>query len=295
MSIIIHPPWWLTWWSYTLFGLASFVALWGLINWRERTLKKEKLLLEQKVALRTHELQDEKEKVESTLAELRATQTQLIESEKIASVSELQHAMLNERLRISRELHDDIGSTLSGIVLYSHMAENQVHSRQPGEVKNSLNIIQQSANDMVNRLNDLVWAVNPGHSSLKNLMQKLEEYAVEMALVKNMKVHVNVPESLAEFQLPVESRHNIYLLTKEAINNAVKYSHATRLELSVHQFDHVIKFTIIDNGNGFDMTTVKKGNGLINMGKRADQAGAILSVQSAPGEGTVILLQCKIT
>jgi signal transduction histidine kinase len=126
-------------------------------------------------------------------------------------------------------------------------------------------------------------------------MQKLEEYAVEMALVKNMKVHVNVPESLAEFQLPVESRHNIYLLTKEAINNAVKYSHATRLELSVHQFDHVIKFTIIDNGNGFDMTTVKKGNGLINMGKRADEAGAILSVQSAPGEGTVILLQCKIT
>ena len=295
MSIIIHPPWWLTWWSYTLFGLVLFVALWGFINWREGTLKKEKSLLEQKVALRTYELQDEKEKVESTLAELRATQTQLIETEKMASVSELQQAMLNERLRISRELHDDIGSTLSGIVLYSHMAEDQVHSLQPGEVANSLNIIQHSANDMVSRLNDLVWAVNPGQSSLKNLMQKLEEYAMEMALVKNMKVHVNAPESLAELQLPVESRHNIYLLTKEAINNAAKYSQATLLELSVHQFDHVIEFTVIDDGIGFDMTTVKKGNGLINMRKRADEAGALLSVQSAPGEGTLILLQCKIT
>jgi len=295
MSIIIHPPWWLTWWSYTLFGLVSFFALWGLIKWREGTLKREKFLLAQKVALRTHELQDEKEKVESTLTELRTTQTQLIESEKMASVSALQQAMLNERLRISRELHDDIGGTLSGIVLYSHMAEDQVHSRQAGEVENSLNIIQQSANEMVSRLNDLVWTVNPGHSSLKNLVQKLEEYAMEMALVKNMKVHVNAPESLAELQLPVESRHNIYLLTKEAINNAVKYSHATQLELSVHQFDHVIEFTITDNGKGFDMTTVKKGNGLINMHKRADEAGAILSVQSAPGEGTVILLQCKIT
>ena len=74
-----------------------------------------------------------------------------------------------------------------------------------------------------------------------------------------------------------------------------KYSHATWLELNVHQCDHVIEFTIIDNGIGFDMTTVKKGNGLLNMRKRADEAGAILSVQSAPGKGTVILLQCKIT
>ena len=126
-------------------------------------------------------------------------------------------------------------------------------------------------------------------------MQKLEEYAMEMALAKNMKVQVKATESLAELQLPVESRHNIYLLSKEAINNAVKYSHATRLELSVHQSDHVIEFAITDNGKGFDMTTVKKGNGLINMHKRADEAGAMLSVQSAPGEGTVILLQCKIT
>ncbi len=138
VEIIVNPPWWRTWWSYTLFGLVLFVSLWSFIKWRERTLKKEKLLLEQKVALRTHELQDEKEKVESTLSELKATQTQLIESEKMASVSKLQQAMLNERLRISRELHDDIGSTLSGIVLYSHMAENQVHSLQPGEVENSL-------------------------------------------------------------------------------------------------------------------------------------------------------------
>jgi ligand-binding sensor domain-containing protein/signal transduction histidine kinase len=295
ISIIIHPPWWSTWWAYSLSAGVFFVALWGFIKWRERTLKKEKLLLAQKVALRTHELQDEKEKVESTLAELRETQTQLVESEKMASVSALQQAMLNERLRISRELHDNIGGTLSGIVLYSHMAENQVHSSQPGEVENSLNIIQQSANEMVNRLNDLVWTVNPGHSSLKNLVQKLEEYAMEMALAKNMKVQVHAPESLAEIQLPVESRHNIYLLTKEAINNAVKYSHASRLALTVHQSDHEIEFTITDNGDGFDMTTVKKGNGLINMRKRAEEAGAILSVRSAPGEGTIILLQCKIT
>ena len=126
-------------------------------------------------------------------------------------------------------------------------------------------------------------------------MQKLEEYAMEMATVKKIKVHVDAPESLAELELPVESRHNIYLLGKEAINNAIKYSYASLLELSVHQCDHVIEFTIRDNGKGFDMATVKKGNGLINMHKRADEVGAKLSVKSVPQEGTVILLQCKIT
>ena len=291
----VLPPWYRTWWSYTLYILVISTVLWSLIRWRVKTLKKEKLLLEQKVALRTHELQDEKEKVESTLSELEATQTQLIESEKMASVNKLQQAMLNERLRISRELHDDIGSTLSGIVLYSHMAENQVRAQQAGEVENSLNVIQRSANDMVSRLNDLVWAVNPEHNSLKKLMQKLEEYAIEMTMVKNIKVQVDAPESLDEIQLPVESRHNIYLLGKEAINNAVKYSQASLLELSVHQFDHVIEFTIKDNGKGFDMATVEKGNGLVNMYKRADEMAAILSVQSAPGKGTVISLRCKIT
>jgi ligand-binding sensor domain-containing protein/signal transduction histidine kinase len=293
--LTIHPPWWHTSWAYTLYILIFLVSLWSFIKWRESALKKDKVLLEKKVVARTHELQKEKEKVDGALTELKATQAQLIQSEKTASFINLQQAMLNERLRISRELHDDIGSTLSGIVLYSHLAEDQVHGQRAGEAKNSLNIIQQSANEMVNRLSDIVWAVNPEHIALKDLIQKLEEYAKEMAMAKNIKVQVNVPESLVQIQLPVESRHNIYLIGKEAINNAIKYSHSSLLELSAHHFDHVIEFTIKDNGNGFDMATVKKGNGLINMQKRADEAAAILSVQSVPQQGTLITLQCKIT
>jgi len=272
------------WWAYTLYILIFLVSLWSFIKWRESAFKKEKVLLEEKVDARTHELQKEKEKVESTLAQVKALQAQLVETEK-----------MNERFRISRELHDDIGGTLSGIVLYSHLAENQIQAQHTNEVEQSLNVIQQSANDMVNRLSDIVWSVNPEHDSLKKFVQKLEEYAKEMATVKNIRVQVNAPESLAELQLPVENRHNIYLFCKEAINNAVKYSNASLLELSVCHYDHVIEFTIKDNGKGFDMATVTKGNGLINMQKRADEAAAILSVQSAPQRGTLISLQCKIT
>ena len=295
ITVIINSPWYKTWWAYVLFTTVFLFALWSIITWKERVLQKEKVLLEKKVAIRTHELQDEKEKVESTLSELKATQAQLIQSEKLAALSKLQQAMLNERLRISRELHDDIGSTLSGIVLYSHLAESQIQSQQTKEVEKSLDTIQQSANDMVNRLNDIVWAVNPEHNSLKSLMQKLEEYAIEIAIAKNIKVQMKAPASLAEIQLPVESCHNIYLLAKEAINNAVKYSQASLLELSAFHSDHVIEFIISDNGKGFDMETVKKGNGLINMYKRAEEAAAKLSVQSVLHKGTVISLKCEIT
>ncbi len=295
ITVIIKPPWYQTWWAYTLFIIAFLAALWSFIKRREKKLKKEKILLEKKVAIRTHELQQEKEKAECTLSELKLTQEQLIESEKMAAVSKLQQAMLNERLRISRELHDDIGSTLSGIVLYSHLAESQIQSQQTNEAEKSLNTIQQSANDMVNRLNDIVWAVNPEHNSLKSLMQKLEEYAMEIAVAKNIKVQMKAPGSLAEMQLPVESCHNIYLLTKEAINNAVKYSHASLLELSASHSDNTIEFIIRDNGKGFDIKTVKKGNGLMNMCKRAADAGGILSIHTAPQQGTLISLQCKIT
>ena len=295
ITVIVNPPWYKTWWAYTLFSAALLITLWSFIKWRERVLKKEKISLEKKVAIRTHELQQEKEKAEITLSELEATQAQLIQSEKIASLGKLHEAMLNERLRISRELHDDIGGTLSGIVLYSHLAENQIQSEQINEAEKSLDTIQQSANDMVNRLNDIVWAVNPEHNSLKSLMQKLEEYAMEIAIVKNIKVQMKTPSSIAEIQLAVESCHNIYLLAKEAINNAIKYSNASLLELGVHHSGHSIEFTIKDNGKGFDMASVKKGNGLINMQKRADEAAAIFSVHSAPQEGTLILLSCKIT
>jgi len=215
-----------------------------------------------------------------------------LQLQELESKIENQQALLNERSRISRELHDDIRGTLSGIVLYSHLAENQIQTQHTDEVEQSLNVIQQSANNMVNRLSDIVWSVSPEHNSVKNLLQKLEEYAKEMARVKNIKVCVKASESLDDLELLVEARHNIYLLCKEAINNAVKYSNASLLELSVQHSDHTVEFTIRDNGKGFDVATVKKGNGLMNMQKRADEIGAKLCVKSVPLRGTTISLQC---
>jgi len=278
IAITVLPPWWRSWWAYLMDALV-IAAVVRMFTWyRARWLKAENLRLEEKVNTRTKELEQSIE-----------------EKYQLSKKIERQEALLNERLRISRELHDDIGATLSGIVLYSHLAEDQIKAQHTYEVEQSLNTIQQSANDMVNRLSDIVWSVNPEHNSLKNLLQKLEEYASDMARTKDIKVQVIAPEFLSELQLPVETLHNTYFLCKEAINNAVKYSNASLLQLSMHRFDHTIELGIKDNGEGFDVAKVKKGNGLMNMQKRADEIGAKLCLESAPQQGTVISLQYKIT
>jgi len=207
---------------------------------------------------------------------------------------ESQQALLSERLRISSELHDEVGATLSGIAMYSHLTKEQMKTGQTAEIEKSLNIMQQSSTEMVDKLSDIVWLINPEQDSLQKLVTRLEEYAADMAAIKNIHVKISVPEKIAEINLPVESRRNIYLFCKEAINNAIKYSNATLLELTVKEVNGKLEFSVSDNGRGFDAVMVRRGNGLENMQKRADEIGAKLTVQSKENEGASVSLQCKI-
>lgn len=207
-----------------------------------------------------------------------------------------QRGVLNERLRISRELHDEVGSTLSGIAMYSHLTRQQIKASKTDEVEKSLNTMQQSAGEMVGKLNDIVWLVNPEKDSLQKLIERLEEYAAGMAMIKNIEVKTNLSYKLKDVNLPVESRRNIYLFCKEAINNAVKYSEAGLIELTVKELENKkISITISDNGKGFNVQTTKKGNGLNNMKERVERMNGEFSLQSGPGLGTALSCTWKIT
>ena len=217
--------------------------------------------------------------------------------EKQLTVEKLKSELEVEKMRnrISAELHDDFGSTLSGISMYSHMIDGFLQSGKQDEVKQSVDVIRRSADEMTKTLSDLVWVMNPGRDRLLNLIERLEEYAVTMAAIRNMQAQVSIAETIKDIHLPVDTRRNVYLFCKEAINNAVKYSNGTILELIVKENNDKLEFTVRDNGKGFDAALVKRGNGLENMQKRADEIGARLILQSKLNEGAFLSLQCKIT
>ena len=110
-----------------------------------------------------------------------------------------------------------------------------------------------------------------------------------------MQVQIKVPDKVEQLNLPLEVRRNIYLVCKEAINNAVKYSGGCLLDLTISETGGKFEFSVNDNGNGFDVMMVKRGNGLENMQKRADEIEATLIFQSKLNEGTLVSLQYKIT
>ena len=196
--------------------------------------------------------------------------------------------VISIRERISQDLHDEVGATLSGIAMYSYLTKEQMKSGEQNEMEKSLNVIQQSSTEMVTKLNDIIWAVDPQHDSLQKLVQRLEDYAVEIAGAKGMRVDVNVPKDLEKLKVPMKARRNIYLICKEGINNAAKYSEAASLELKVKTIDHSLEFVIRDNGIGYDPDSVRRGNGLENMQKRAHDIGAKLRLETVKGKGSTI-------
>ena len=217
--------------------------------------------------------------------------------EKQLAVEKIQSQLEAEKLRnkISGELHDDIGSTLSGIAMYSHMTDNLLQNGYYDKAKESLGVIQNSANEIVGKLGDLVWAINPGKDSLGTMLERIEKYGIEMCSAKGIVFTANYSPAATENNLPMENRRHIYLILKEAINNAVKYSNATTLYLNIEKQASNFLIEIKDNGNGFSATCDYTGNGLKNMRKRTEEIGGELLLESIREKGTTIKLIIKIT
>lgn len=196
--------------------------------------------------------------------------------------------LANLRTKISQDLHDEVGATLSGIAMYSYIAKDQIKHGNNEEVENSLTIIKDNASEMVAKLNDIVWAVNPLQDNLQELIERLKDFAVQIANAKQIEVGFIHSNKLDEIKLPMQVRKNIYLICKEAINNAVKYSACDSISVEVYVKHKVLAVKIKDNGVGFSSEDELKGNGLLNMKNRAKEIGAQLVIKSELKQGTII-------
>jgi signal transduction histidine kinase len=226
---------------------------------------------------------------------------QMTEKEKISSQEKLieqlqanellQQRMQHIRNKIAQDLHDDIGSTLSSISILSDPALRESSASQTMETMNEIN---DSSILLMERMDDIVWSINPRNDSLENLLMRVRHFATTLFEAKGVDYSIEIQKNISEVRLPMDYRQHIYLILKEAINNLVKYADAGQAWLEV-QFDarHLV-LCVRDNGRGFDPGAPDSGNGLIGMERRAGLMNARLSIQSRPGEGTEIRLQVDI-
>lgn len=209
---------------------------------------------------------------------------------------ELQYNVLkageNERTRIAKDLHDDVGSTLSSIHVYSKAA--QMHwAKKPEEVPVLIQRISLNSENMMDRMSDIIWSMNVNKDSGEKLVMRIKTFAQEVLGSREIETFFDL-DTLEEINLTIESRKNLLLIFKESINNMSKYSNATLAQLQcIIEGDHM-KISIKDNGCGFLLNVVKSGNGLTNMQHRAQMMNGIMTIHSAHGAGTEIAFDLPI-
>jgi ligand-binding sensor domain-containing protein/two-component sensor histidine kinase len=207
----------------------------------------------------------------------------------------MQKALEMEKLRtrIATDLHDDIGATLSSISMYSQAVKNLLKEKNT-QLENVLDKMAENSREMVTSISDIVWAINPDNDDGKKLIQRMENYATDICVVKNIMLHFEADEKISTAILPLEHRKNIYLIFKEALNNAVKYSDAQNIWVKFIIQQKQLSLTVQDDGIGFNEKLVKKGNGLKNLQMRAREIKGMVTIKPVEDEGTTILLICLI-
>lgn len=193
------------------------------------------------------------------------------------------------RNKVARDLHDDIGSTLSTINILSSMAKTKLLT-DPVKTSDYISKITDNSQQMMDAMDDIVWSIKPDNDNMLRVVARMREYASGILEPKDIEITMNVDEKIHQIKLNMEARRDLYLLFKEAINNAAKYARCTSVEINLFYNHHKIVMRINDNGIGFDLRTNDNGNGLGNMHKRAKRLKGELSISSNSEIGTELTL-----
>lgn len=201
----------------------------------------------------------------------------------------------NIRNKIAGDLHDDIGSTLSSISMYSEIVRNQIGDKT--DVNDELlKKITQNSKEMVDNMSDIVWAIKPENDRFKNIESRMFNFATEMCNLKGVELKMDKSHIDGDIKIRMEERRDFYLLFKEAVNNAIKYAQCSTLMVNFNIEQKTLVLTIADNGKGFDVNLAQqKGNGLSNMVVRARQHKGDCLISSAIGKGTVVTVLWPLT
>ncbi|MFN8428705.1 MAG: histidine kinase [Spirosomataceae bacterium] len=193
------------------------------------------------------------------------------------------------RNKISADLHDEVGSNLSSIAIFSEVLKKKIPENDL-EIKPIIEKIIYNSKESVSLMQDTVWTLNPNNDTPEKLFSKIENYARQVLSARGIVYLQVVDIEPSQLKLDMENRKNLYLILKEGINNIGKHSGAHSAELIVNQKKDKIIFRLNDDGLGFDTKQESAGNGLRNFKERAEESGFELNIESESGQGTQILL-----
>ena len=206
-------------------------------------------------------------------------------------INQLKHE-LYLRNKIARDLHDDVGSTLSSLSMVSALATKKIHD-DPSKTKELLEKITESSERMTGNMQDIVWAVNPVNDSFSQILARMQDFAAQTFESKNIELIFTVDEKIKTLKLPLQYRSDLFMIFKEAVNNTAKYSKANHAWISINKINKQIQLEIKDDGIGFDVSKISKGNGLKNMQERAKNLDAQLYI-SSNNKGTITKLKLYV-
>ena len=193
------------------------------------------------------------------------------------------------RNRLSRDLHDDIGSTLSSINILSRTAQFNLDKTESSKIKTALEKINERSQRLLTNMSDIIWNIKTGNDTLED-MSRMREYAVSIFEAQNIEFSILFPENTMNCKLSMTEKNNLYMIFKESVNNLAKYSGATHANIQLIISTNHLQMSISDNGRGFEESELFHSGGLLNMRQRAEEMNGRFNIISGPGKGTFLEL-----
>ena len=205
---------------------------------------------------------------------------------RVARILELERV----RTRIATDLHDDVGANLTRIAILSEVARQQPRGGAP-ELDAPLSSIAEIARESVATMSDIVWAITPERDTLRDMVRRMRSHAEEVFESRDIRVLLDLPDLANPARLGVDVRRDLYLIFKEAVNNAARHSRCSIVAIALRTTGSELHLEVTDDGIGFDPEGGAGGNGLGSMRRRAERLGGSLDMLSVAGSGTTVRLR----
>lgn len=214
--------------------------------------------------------------------------------QKAKKEQELQAQKEAERIRIARDMHDDVGAGITRIVMRSEQVK--LHLQSGKELKNgiveSLEKTAAESRELSHSIGEIIWALNPKNDTLDALCAYLRNYAYDYLDESSIVCNIHFPDTIPNAPVLPELRRNVFLILKESLNNIVKHAEASQVEINLNLSENHFSLTIKDNGKGMNSDVISSnGNGLGNMKKRTEECGGKFIFSSKKGKGTEISIE----